>query len=122
MKPETSGPSPVPVNAAAENKVMAVLRSFAWYMSLRTPPTIVENVELMQPVKNRQTHMPAKVGVTAETTWKTTHSTPVTMKTGRRPLISLNGARNIGAMPKPHVKRVTPMRATTSEICHSAVI
>jgi len=44
------------------------------------------------------------------------------MKTGRRPLISENGARTIGAMPNPLVKVVIPHKIATVLTFHSLFI
>ncbi|GMF74311.1 unnamed protein product [Aspergillus oryzae] len=44
MKPGMSGPRPVPKRTAPEKHDMGTLRCSAWYISLMTPPTIVEKV------------------------------------------------------------------------------
>lgn len=51
-----------------------------------------------------------------------TNRMPEAMNTGRRPLISENGARTMGATAKPVVKVVMPTSAATLLTPHSAVI
>lgn len=122
MNEETIGPRPVPKRAAPEKSVMAVFRSLETYRSDTTPPTMVEKDEEKNPVKKRATSIPGYEWVTAQHIWRITYMMPVTTNTGRRPLISLKGARTIGATAKPVVKVVTPTSMATWETCHSASI
>jgi hypothetical protein len=47
MKPETNGPRAVPTITDPENNAIGVLRSSVLYMSLMTPPTMVEKTAVI---------------------------------------------------------------------------
>jgi hypothetical protein len=88
-----------------------------WYISLTTPPTIVENVLPPTPAKKRATNIPGKERVTAQDSWQMTNNIPVVMKTGLLPLSSEKGARTMGAIAKPVVKVVIPTYIATWLTC-----
>jgi len=90
-------------------------------MSARMPPTMVEKVDPPRPPKKRATSMPVYELVREHANCMATKRIPVAMKTGRRPLISENGARNMGPIPKPAVNTVIPTLYATRETPHSSV-
>lgn len=87
---------------------MGVLRSEVTHISAKMPPTMVLKVLPPTPRKKRAASMPANESVIAQKNEHSTNKVPVAMKTGRRPLISENGASIMGAMAKPAVKMVMP--------------
>jgi len=70
-------------------------------MSETTPPTIVEKVEPPTPTRKRTTSIPAYECAKPVHSWQMTNRMPEARNTGRRPLISENGANTIGATAKP---------------------
>ena len=120
MKPETMGPMPVPASAEPLYRAIGVFRSSELYISDTTPPTMVANVEAPAPTKNRAASIPPKLGVVAHAICPARNMIAEPMKTGRRPLISENGARNIGEIANPVAQVVTPVSNATSPRCHFA--
>src|ERR1700761_3538840 len=120
MKPDRRGPIPVPASAEPLYNAIGVFRSSASYMSETTPPTMVANELAPAPTKNRAASNPPKVGVVAQAIWPTRNRIAEPMKTGRRPLISENGAKNMGETANPVAHVVTPVLNPTSDRCHFA--
>src|ERR1700760_3331912 len=122
MKPHIKGPSPVPNKAAPENRDIGAFRSVARYMSLTTPPTIVENVEPPTPTKNRATKRPTYDPVIPQQSCDKANRNPVAMKTGFRPFSSESGANIMGAIANPTVNVVIPTKMATWLTSHSFCI
>jgi hypothetical protein len=81
-------------------------------MVLKTlPPT---------PTRKRQASIPARLVTNPQASWNTTNTTPEMEKTGYRPLISLNGARTMGARANPTQKVVIPVKTAVLEAWNSA--
>jgi len=69
---------------------------------------MVLNTEQEMPASARVANMPAKEPVTPEPNCPRTYTIPAARKTGRRPCVSENGARIMGATAKQRVKMVMP--------------
>lgn len=91
------------------NTAMGVFLPSLSHRSAMMPPIMVLKTLPPTPTINRQASMPARLVTKPHASWNTTNTTPEMEKTGYRPLISLNGARTMGARANPTQKVVIPL-------------